>query len=109
MAIKVPHPEMESDPSFADRFRREVEIGELLDHPGIIKVIADPDRTGLYMVMEWFDGKTLREILKEERKLAPERAVAYCRGNLRRARNTSMPAESCTATSGRKTSWWRRG
>ena len=56
-------------------FSREVEIGELLDHPGIIKVIADRDRTGIYMVMEWFPGKSLREILKEERKLAPERAA----------------------------------
>src|SRR5258705_1854507 len=73
--IKVPHPEMKNDPSFVDRFKREAEIGELLDHPGVIKVIADSDRTGIYMVMEWFEGKTLRELLKEERKLAPERAV----------------------------------
>jgi serine/threonine protein kinase len=75
VAIKVPHPEMEKDPTFADRFKREVEIGEVLDHQNIIKVIADPDRTGIYMVMEWFDGKTLDEILKQERKLSPERAV----------------------------------
>ena len=34
VAIKVPHPEMESDPTFADRFTRELEIGEQLDHPG---------------------------------------------------------------------------
>jgi len=73
--IKVPHPEMKNDPSFVDRFKREAEIGELSDHPGVIKVIADPDRTGIYMVMEWFEGKTLREILKEEQKLAPERGV----------------------------------
>jgi serine/threonine-protein kinase len=66
---------MKNDPSFVDRFKREVEIGELLDHPGVIKVIADPDRTGIYLVMEWFEGKTLRELLKEEQKLAPERAV----------------------------------
>ena len=34
-----------------------------------MKVIADPDRTKIYMVMEWFDGKTLREILKKSRSL----------------------------------------
>jgi serine/threonine protein kinase len=73
--IKVPHPEMKNDPTFVDRFKREAEIGELLDHPGVIKVIADSDRTGIYMVMERFEGKTLREILKEEQKLAPGRAV----------------------------------
>src|SRR5882757_4359794 len=54
VAIKVPHPEMESDPTFADRFTRELEIGERLDHTGIVKVIAEPDRTKIYMVMEWF-------------------------------------------------------
>jgi eukaryotic-like serine/threonine-protein kinase len=75
VAIKIPRPEMESDPAFVDSFKREMEIGELLDHPGIIKVIADRDRTKLYMVMEWFEGKSLREILNEERKLAPERSV----------------------------------
>ena len=75
VAIKVPHPEMESDPTFTDRFNREMEIGERLDHPGIAKVVPDPDRTAIYMVMERFEGKTLREILKEEQKLSPERAV----------------------------------
>ena len=75
VAIKIPHPEMENDPTFADRFNREVEIGELLDHPNIIKVIPNQDRTGIYMVMEWFDGKTLREIMKENGTLAPERAA----------------------------------
>jgi eukaryotic-like serine/threonine-protein kinase len=75
VALKIPHREMESDPTFADRFTREMEIGNVLDHPNIIKVIADQDRTGIYMVMEWFDGKTLREIMKEQGTLAPERAV----------------------------------
>ena len=75
VAIKVPYPEMESDSTFADRFSRELEIGGHLDHPDIVKVIGDPDRTKVYMVMEWFSGKTLRDILKEEQKLAPDRAV----------------------------------
>src|SRR5258708_39194846 len=75
VAIKVPHPEMESDPTFTDRFTRDLEIGERLDHPGLIKGIAVPDRTKIFMVMEWLAGKTLRGIPKEEQKLAPERAV----------------------------------
>ena len=75
VAIKVPHAEMKSDSTFADRFSRELEIGERLDHPGVVKLIADPDRTKSYMVMEWFPGKTLRDILKEEQRLAPEHAV----------------------------------
>ncbi len=41
VAIKIPHPEMEADPVFYDRFRREQEIGEKLDHPGVMKVLPN--------------------------------------------------------------------
>jgi serine/threonine protein kinase len=75
VAIKVPHPEVESDPALFDRFRREEEIGKALDHPGVMKVFADEDRSRVYMVMEWVDGTLLRKILDEQRKLPPERAV----------------------------------
>ena len=75
VAIKVPHPEMESDPVFFDRFRREREIGQRLDHPGVMKVFPDHDRSQVYMVMEWAEGRLLREILNQEGKLPPDRAV----------------------------------
>src|SRR5260370_35706494 len=65
VAIKVPHPEMESDPVFFERFQREEEIGKKLDHPGVMKVFADEDRSQVYMVMEWVDGRLLRQILNE--------------------------------------------
>ena len=63
VAIKVPHPEMESDPVFFDRFSREQEIGKKLDHPGVMKVLTEDDRSRLYMVMEWVEGRLLRQIL----------------------------------------------
>ena len=75
VAIKIPHPEVESDPALYDRFHREEEIGKLLDHPGIMKVFTDDDRSQVYMVMEWVDGRLLRKILDEQHKLPPERAV----------------------------------
>jgi serine/threonine-protein kinase len=75
VAIKVPHPEIESDPALYDRFLREEEIGRKIDHPGVMKVFANPDRTQVYMVMEWIDGKLLRQVLNEEKKLPIERAV----------------------------------
>jgi serine/threonine-protein kinase len=80
VAIKIPHPEMESDPVFFERFHREEEIGRKLDHPGVMKVITDDDRSDVYMVMEWVDGKLLREILNQERKLPAERAVRIALG-----------------------------
>jgi len=75
VAIKVPHPEMEADPVLFERFKREAEIGEKLDHPGVMKVFSDPDRSRVYMVMEWIDGRLLRVILHEQKKLDAERAV----------------------------------
>jgi serine/threonine protein kinase len=75
VAIKVPHPEMEADPMFWDRFKREEEIGKKLDHPGVVKVLTDDNRSRTYMVLEWVDGRLLRQILSEQRKLPQERAI----------------------------------
>jgi serine/threonine-protein kinase len=74
VAIKVPHPELETDPTFSDRFRREEEIGEQFNHPGLIKVVADQDRSRPYIVMEWFEGRPLSQIMAEE-KISSGRAV----------------------------------
>ena len=49
VAIKVPHLQVESDPLFFDRFKREEEIGKKLDHPGVMKVFDDEDRSCVYM------------------------------------------------------------
>lgn len=76
VAVKIPHPEMESDPLFFDRFHREEDIGKVLDHPGVMKVVGGEDRSRLYMVMEWVEGRLLREIMVEQGKLPAERAVS---------------------------------
>ena len=75
VAIKIPHPEMEADPVLFERFQREAEIGEKMDHPGVMKVFPDSDRSRVYMVMEWVDGRLLRVVLHEQKKLPVERAV----------------------------------
>src|SRR6202163_738313 len=75
VAIKVPHPEMESDPVFFDRFKREQDIGRKLDHPGVMKVMPENGHSQIYMVMEWIDGRLLRQILNEQKKLPADRAV----------------------------------
>jgi len=75
VAIKVPHPEMECDPAFFERFHREEEIGQEMDHPGVMKVMRNPQRSRVYMVMEWLDGRLLRQILTPQAKLPRERAV----------------------------------
>jgi serine/threonine protein kinase len=75
VAIKIPHPEMEADPVLYDRFKREKEIGQKLDHPGVMKVIPDDHHSRIYMVMEWVKGHLLREEMTSGRKFSPERAA----------------------------------
>jgi eukaryotic-like serine/threonine-protein kinase len=81
VAIKVPHAEMEADPVLVERFEREQQIGQELDHPGIVKTFDGEERSRPYMVIEWVEGRLLRAILNEaglseEGRLPVERAVA---------------------------------
>jgi len=77
VAIKVPHAEMEADPILVERFRREQEIGQELDHPGVVKTFDGEERSRLYMVIEWVDGRLLRSILNQEPRLPIERATNF--------------------------------
>ncbi len=74
VAIKIPHAQYEMDVLFYDRFDREAAIGRKLDHPGVVKVLPAEDDGRVCMIMEWVEGRPLRTILDEERKLSPERA-----------------------------------
>ena len=77
VAIKVPHPEMEADPVLVERFRREQQIGQELDHPGVVKTYDGEQRSRLYMVIEWVEGELLRSILNKEPKLPIDRATNF--------------------------------
>jgi eukaryotic-like serine/threonine-protein kinase len=80
VAIKIPHPEVEADPLFYDRFKREEEIGKKLEHPGVMRVYADAERSRVYIVMEWVQGKLLRQILIEQKKMPIDRAIRITLG-----------------------------
>ena len=80
VALKVPLAGMEEDPVLFERFKREQEIGQLLDHPGIVKTYNDEERSRTYMVLEWVEGRLLRTILNEEKKLPIERATKIALG-----------------------------
>ena len=83
VAIKVPNASLEQDPVRFERFKREEEIGNALDHPNVMRVFPDAQQSRLYMVMEWCEGRLLREILAEKGKLPPERAIKITLGILR--------------------------
>jgi serine/threonine protein kinase len=74
VALKIPHPDMEADPILFDRFQREAAIGQKLDHPAVMRVYGAEKRSRIYMVMEWCEGKLLRQILSEGR-LSQARAL----------------------------------
>jgi serine/threonine-protein kinase len=74
VALKIPHPDMEADPILFDRFQREAAIGEKLNHPGVMRVYGGEKRSRVYMVMEWCQGRLLREILTEG-KISQDRAI----------------------------------
>jgi serine/threonine-protein kinase len=74
VALKVPDPDMETDPFLLERFRRAAEIGEKLVHHGVMRVFTETERSRIYMVMEWCNGRPLRQVM-DEGKIAPERAI----------------------------------
>ena len=80
VAIKVPHEEMEADPILVERFKREQEIGQELDHPGVVKTYDGEDRSRVYMVIEWVEGRLLRAIMNEERRMPIDRAIKLTLG-----------------------------
>jgi serine/threonine protein kinase len=81
VALKIPHPDLEADPILFDRFRREADIGQKLNHPMVMRVFSDDSRSRVYMVMEWCDGKLLRQILSNGR-IARDRAIRIAVGVL---------------------------
>ena len=83
VALKIPHPSIEADPLALERFRREEEIGTALNHPDVMRIYHEAHRSRLYMVMEWCEGHSLDQILKEKGKLPPERAIRITLGILR--------------------------
>jgi serine/threonine protein kinase len=82
VAIKIPHPELECDPTFYSRFQREIAIGKKLRHPGVVQTIDSSGMDQMCLVMEWVDGKFLREIVSREGKLSIERATRIASGVL---------------------------
>ncbi len=84
VAIKMLKVDLARDPTFQARFRREAQSAASLNHPSIVAIYdTGEDRiddlpTGApipYIVMEYVNGETLRDVLNSGRKLLPERAM----------------------------------
>jgi eukaryotic-like serine/threonine-protein kinase len=89
VAVKQLRTDFATDPTFQARFRREAQSAAGLNHPTIVAVYdtgeeTDP-LTGVsvpYIVMELVEGQTLRDVLREGRKILPERALELTQGVL---------------------------
>jgi len=76
IAIKILLTQFAGDPHFIARFRREAQSAAALNHPHIVGVYDTGSDDGThYIVMEYIEGRTLRDVIKEEGPLLPERAA----------------------------------
>jgi serine/threonine protein kinase len=76
VAIKVLFPYLASDESFIERFQREAKAAARIQHENIVNVIDFGESGGAYyIVMEYYEGKTLEEILKSRNELPLDIAV----------------------------------
>ncbi len=91
VAVKILRPDLAKDPAFQSRFRREAQSAASLNHPNIVAVYDTGedilgDQSGSvvvpYIVMEYVDGQTLRQLLASGRRLLPERALEITAGVL---------------------------
>ena len=76
VAIKVPLAQHAHDPEFARRFRREAQAAASLSHPGVVAVYDTGSENGThFIVMEYVDGRTLKDVIRAEAPLYPDRAA----------------------------------
>src|SRR3954454_12912311 len=80
VAIKTLRSDLARDPTFQSRFRREAQSAASLNHPSIVAVYdtGEDVRDGAvspYIVMEYVEGRTLRQVLESEGRLLPQRAL----------------------------------
>ncbi len=88
VAVKTLREDLARDQTFQARFRREAQSAASLNHPSIVAVYdTGEDTLGPapvpYIVMEYVDGRTVRDLLHDDRRLLPERALEITDGVLR--------------------------
>ncbi|MEV4722234.1 Stk1 family PASTA domain-containing Ser/Thr kinase [Micromonospora humida] len=84
VAIKMLRTDLARDATFQMRFRREAQNAASLNHPAIVAVYDTGEETAPtgetlpFIVMEFVNGRTLKEVLGVEGRLQPRRALEIC-------------------------------
>jgi serine/threonine-protein kinase len=76
VVLKIPLPQYEGDLVLYERFRREQQIGERLQHPHLVRTLTSRDPSRAYVVLEHVEGRTLRARLNEKARLDEDEAMA---------------------------------
>jgi serine/threonine-protein kinase len=77
VALKIIHPSQATNVHFVDRFTDEAKTIARLTHPNVVAVYDQGRHQGLpYLVMEYVQGRTLRDLLTQRRRLNPVEALA---------------------------------
>ena len=76
VAIKVLAPQLSVDQQFVERFQREARAAAGLRHPHVVVIHDVAQEQGIYyIVMEYLEGRSLKELIQAEQSLSPERAT----------------------------------
>jgi len=76
VAVKVLRPQFGTDEDFVNRFRREAQAVASLSHPNVVSVYdVGQENDTHYMVMEYVEGSTLKEVINDRGALPVEEAV----------------------------------
>lgn len=78
VAIKILHANFANDDEFVSRFKREAQAAGKLNHPNIVNMYdVGFDQDLHYIIMEYVDGKTLKEYITEKGRLSIDEAVKF--------------------------------
>jgi serine/threonine protein kinase len=81
VAVKILHPWLTQDTAVRDRFKRELLLARRIAHPGVCRLFdLHEEGEAFFITMDYVEGQTLLNILKNEGRIHPLRAVKILRG-----------------------------
>lgn len=76
VAVKILRPEFTSDEDFINKFEKESQAAASLSHPNIVNIYdVGTDKDVYYIVMEYVNGKTLKQYIKNKKRLPNEEVI----------------------------------
>jgi len=76
VALKIIRPDLVRNPAIAERFKQELRLSHQVTHKNVIRIYDLGEGEGVkFITMEYIEGKDLRALIREKKKLAPEETV----------------------------------